>query len=261
MQRVLSLLFLLPFITMAQTQNFNWPEGKQMGLSLSWDDARDSQVTVGTAILDNFDIKATFYVLPSGVERQLSGWKKAVASGHEIANHSLNHPCSGNFLWARANALEGYSLQQMESELLKANSELNRLLGVKVNHFAYPCGQTFVNRGENTQSYVPVIARNFVSGRTWLDEAPNDPAFVDLAQVTGVEMDGKNFEEIKALIDTAKKDGLWLVLAGHEINIEGEQTTQTEALTKLLRYLKTDNSIWVAPVGSIAEYIQGTRAK
>src|SRR5665647_322561 len=78
---------------------FSWPKGKQVAVSLSFDDARLSQVDAGTALLDQYGIKATFYVGPSGVKQRLEGWKKAVANGHEIGNHSLNHPCTGCLLY------------------------------------------------------------------------------------------------------------------------------------------------------------------
>jgi peptidoglycan-N-acetylglucosamine deacetylase len=244
-----------------QSSTFNWPKGKAMGLSFTWDDGRESQVLVGTPLLDKYGIKATFYVIPSAVEKQLLAWKKAVKSGHEIANHSLSHPCSGNFLWSRSNALEDYSLQKMEENLLEANAKIQQLLGIKMTEFAYPCGQTFVGKGENTQSYVPLIAKNFNSGRTWLDEAPNDATYCDLSQITGVEMDGKNFEDIINLIASAKKSKSWLVLAGHDIGQSGTQTTKTGMLEKLFKYLKSNaDDIWVAPVGEISKYIKGQRA-
>jgi hypothetical protein len=41
----------------------------------------------------------------------------------------------------------------------------------------------------------------------------NDPGFCDLAQVSGIEMDGKNFDEILPLIEEARKRGQWLVFA------------------------------------------------
>ena len=94
-------------IAMAQEQKMiSWPEGNEIALSLTFDDGRESQVINGTPLFDEFGIKATFYVLPSAVERKLPEWKTAVKSGHEIGNHSRVHPCSGNFLWARKNALE-----------------------------------------------------------------------------------------------------------------------------------------------------------
>jgi peptidoglycan/xylan/chitin deacetylase (PgdA/CDA1 family) len=245
--------------TLHAQDSFNWPEGKEMALSLTWDDARPSQVQIGTDILNQYGTKATFYVLPGPVYDELSGWKKAVKTGHEIGNHTYNHPCSGNFLWARKNALEGYSLSKMEMELESSNEKLFQMLGVKIEQFAYPCGQTFIKRGTETQSYVPLIAENFQSGRTWQDEFPNDPGYVDLAQITGIEMDNKSFKDILAIVESAREDGMWLVLGGHEINKKGPQTTETKMLKKLLKYLKENQEIWVAPVGEIVQYVRENR--
>ena len=89
--------------------------------------------------------------------------------------------------------------------------------------FAYPCGQTFVGRGVGTQSYVPVAASIFVTSRGWLDEAPNDPSYVDFAQLTGIESDGKDFEPILAAIESARQTGSWVVLAGHDMGKDGAQ--------------------------------------
>ena len=261
--RTLLFVFFMGFhgISISQDKTpFTWPDGKSMAVSLTWDDARNSQVITGTPLLDKYGVKATFYVLPSKVEEELEGWQKAVKNEHEIANHSLIHPCSGNFLWARDYALEDYSLEQMAAELIEANKKLTELLGVIPTEFAYPCGQTFVGRGADTRSYVPVISEQFVSGRTWLDEEPNDPAFCDLAQLTGIEMDGKSFKQIKEHIEKAKNDGLWLVLGGHEIGSKNFQTTEVKMLKKLLPYLHDPtNGIWVAPVGEISAYIKTKR--
>jgi len=210
---------LLSGLIMAQApaESFKWPEGKQVAVSLTFDDARYSQVDAGTPLLDQYGVKATFYVVPPAVEERLEAWKKATANGHEIGNHSLHHPCTGNFPWARSKALEDYSLQKMRAELTEANNQIENLLGVVPEVFAYPCGQTFVGRGVDTRSYIPVIADMFQTGRGWMDEGPNDPAFCDFAQLTGMEMDGKNFDQILPLINQAKKSGQWLVLAGHEM--------------------------------------------
>jgi peptidoglycan/xylan/chitin deacetylase (PgdA/CDA1 family) len=231
-----------------------------MALSLSFDDARASQVDAGTALLDAYKVKATFYVQPPTVKNRLEGWKKAVASGHEIGNHSASHPCSGNFLWSRNNALEDYSLQQMKNQLEDANKQIEELLGVKPEVFAYPCGQTFVGRGKNTQSYIPVVAEIFLSGRGWLAESPNDPSYCDMAQITGIEMDGKDFEDILPVIQSAQKNGQWLVLAGHEMGGKGPQTTRLAMLKKLIEYAQDPtNEIWIAPVGVVVKYVNEHR--
>lgn len=241
---------------------FAWPEGKQVAVSLSFDDARPSQVDAGTALLDEYGVKATFYVVPATVEKRLAGWKQAAANGHEIGNHSLNHACTGNFPWSRQKALEDYTLKQMRRELAQANDRIEQLLGVTCRSFAYPCGQTFVGRGKNTQSYIPVVAGLFASGRGWLDEGPNDPTFCDMAQLTGMEMDGKDFDQILPLLQQARKTGKWLVLAGHEMGESGSQTTRLSMLRQLIAYAQDPtNGIWLAPVGTVAEYVQQQRAR
>ncbi len=239
---------------------FVWPEGKQIAISLSFDDARASQVDAGTALLDKYGVKGTFYVVPNSVKQRLEGWKKAVESGHEIGNHSFNHPCTGNFPWSRQKAIENYSLKQMRNELILANKGIKELLGVEAEVFAYPCGQTYIGRGSNTKSYVPVVSKLFLSGRGWLDEGPNAPQFCDLAQLTGMEMDGKDFNQILPLIENAKKNGAWLVLAGHEMGTSGNQTTRLSMLEKLIEYSQDPkNGIWMAPVGTVAKYIKNQK--
>lgn len=239
---------------------FVWPEGKQIAISLSFDDARASQVDAGTALLDKYGVKGTFYVVPNSVKQRLEGWKKAVESGHEIGNHSFNHPCTGNFPWSRQKAIENYSLKQMRNELILANKGIKELLGVEAEVFAYPCGQTYIGRGSNTKSYVPVVSKLFLSGRGWLDEGPNAPQFCDLAQLTGMEMDGKDFNQILPLIENAKKSGAWLVLAGHEMGTSGNQTTRLSMLEKLIEYSQDPkNGIWIAPVGTVAKYIKNQK--
>jgi peptidoglycan-N-acetylglucosamine deacetylase len=260
---VLLLALLLGEVIFAQevVTRFSWPEGKRAALSLSFDDARLSQVDVGTALLDRYGVKATFFVVPSSVERRLEGWKRAVAGGHEIGNHSLNHPCTGNFPWARQKALEDYSLDKMHYELVEANRRIQELLRVTSETFAYPCGQKFVGRGLDARSYVPLVAGLFLAGRGWLDETPNDPVFCDLAQLTGMEMDGKDFEQVLPLLDKAKQAGQWVLLAGHEIGPTGEQTTRMAMLEKLLPYARDSaNGWWIVPVGTVAKYIHQQRA-
>ena len=259
---MLVLFLLLKQLAIAQqdTLVYPWPQGKLAAVSLSFDDARESQVKLGTPLLDQYSIKATFYVVPSTMQRQLEGWKKAVASGHEIGNHSLTHPCMENFDWSRKNALENYSLNAMRKNLAECNKKIEELLGVKPEVFAYPCGQKFVGRGAKTKSYVPLVSKMFLTGRGWMDEAANNPRYCNFAQLTGVEMDGKNFDQILPLIEDAKKNGKWLLLAGHEMGEGGQQTTRLAMLKQLAEYVNNPaNGIWIAPVGTVAKYIQQTK--
>ncbi|CAN5281170.1 polysaccharide deacetylase family protein [soil metagenome] len=255
------LFFVMPPYLFAQSNiTFSWPQNARAAVSLSFDDGRQSQVEGGTVLLDSMNVKATFYVLPRAVKAKLEGWKKAVTSGHEIGNHSLYHPCSGNFAWSREHALENYTLDGMRNELSLANDSIRQYLGVTPTVFAYPCGQKFIGRGTNTKSYVPLIAEMFMTGRGFLEETPNDPAFTDFAQITGIDMDGKDFEEILPLLEKARESGQWVVLAGHEMAEGGAQTTRLSMLRKLIAYCQDpSNKLWIAPVGTVAGYIEKHR--
>ncbi len=241
-------------------QKFPWPEGKKMALSLTFDDARFSQIDTGIPLLDKYGVRATFYISPESMLKQSDQWKMAVLNGHEIGNHSVYHPCSGNFTWSRDKALEEYSLQKMRTELDSATRFINEILGVVPTSFAYPCGQTFIGRGAGVQSYVPLIASMFESGRGWLNEAPNDPEFCDLSQLNGTELDGKSFDQVLKLIETAKANGQWLILAGHEMNEEGYQTSQLKTIDAICSYATDPSSeIWIDNMHAVASYVEQKR--
>lgn len=260
----LVLIFILLTINIreAKAQQIQWPEGKMMALSLSFDDARESHPKVGLPLFEELDTRVTFYVVPNAMRKYQDEWKAMVAAGHELGNHTLVHPCSGNFPWARDKALENYNLSAMRAELLEASSQIEEMTGVKPVSFAYSCGQTFVGRGEQTKSYVPLVAELFATGRDWLNEAPNSPVFADLAQLQAISMDGKDFkEDIRPILRRAANTEDWVILAGHEIGEEGFQTTRIEMLKQLIAYAKDPQyGIWLAPVGEIASYVEKQRS-
>ena len=260
----LFLILLMGFLTAnaqygpdTEAAEFTWPEGKTAAISLTFDDARLSQVDKGIPLLDQYGVKATFYVSPDAMLERLDGWKKAVDNGHEIGNHSLNHPCTGNFSWSRDKALEKQTITSISHEIDEANRIIEANLGVVPQSFAYPCGQTFVGSGVNTKSYIPVVARTFQTGRGWLDEGANHPFYADQAQLTGMSSDNAEWPEIKALIDEAVEKGQWLVLAGHEMDDEGSQTTYLKTIKAICEYAQQpDSKIWIATVDKVADYIQ-----
>jgi peptidoglycan-N-acetylglucosamine deacetylase len=248
----------------AQTANagetFHWPHGYKAAVSLSFDDARLSQIDTGLALFKRLGVKVTFFVEPRGVQQRLGGWKQAVIDGHEIANHTLTHPCTGNYAFSRNNALENYDLQKIAQEIDGANDQTQKLLGVKPKSFAYPCGQKFVGRGLDVQSYVPLVADRFLVGRGYLSEASNDPTIVDLAQAMGTAFDDMDFSQMKKVVDEAVKQGRWVIFVGHEIGQRAFQTTDTEAIEHLCEYLRAPgNGIWLGTVAEIGEYVRQQR--
>jgi peptidoglycan/xylan/chitin deacetylase (PgdA/CDA1 family) len=242
------------------TAPFRWPQGKRAAISLTFDDARRSQVDTGLPLLDRYKVKATFYVSPDNVKERLDGWRRAVKNGHEIGNHTMTHPCTGNYAFSKANALEDLTLDRMAREIDEATRTIEKLLAVRPVSFAYPCCQTFVGRGKAVKSYVPLVAKRFLTARLGFNEAANDPGICDLVQLLAQGSDGAAFEELKALIDQAVSDGRWLILFGHEVGNDGDQTTPAKTLEALCRYA-TDpvNSLWIDTVGRIGKYVADNR--
>jgi peptidoglycan-N-acetylglucosamine deacetylase len=236
---------------------FRWPTGKRAAISLSFDDARTSQIDEGLALLKRMGVKVTFFVTPEGVEKRLEGWKQAVLDGHEIANHSMTHPCSGNYAFSSGNALETYTLESMAQQLDDATARIEKLLGVKPTTFAYPCGQKFVGRDRNVKSYVPLVAERFLVGRGYMDESSNNPALTDLAQAMGTAFDDMDLSQIKTIVDAAAAEGRWVIFAGHEIGNKAYQTTDLRALEQLCAYLKDPaNGIWPGTVAEVGAYVR-----
>ncbi len=239
---------------------FAWPEGKRVALSLTFDDARPSQADAGLPLLNRHNAKATFYVLPKNMEQRLEAWKKAAADGHEIGNHSTTHPCTVNYPFSAANALETYTSAKLARDIDGASAAIERLVGVRPVSYAYPCGQKFFGRGRQAGSYVPLIAREFLTGRGFRDEDSNDPAHCDLARVMGMQADGLSFEEMRKLVVEAAGRGGWLVFVGHEMGSGGEETTRLDALERLLDYAADPaNGVWLDTMKSVASYIAAQR--
>ena len=69
-------------------------------------------------------------------------------------------------------------------------------------------------------------------------------------------------EQVRPLLEQARQDGSWLVLAGHDIGEPGAQTTRVGLLEKLLPYLRDPaNGFWTAPMGTVANTIRRGRAR
>lgn len=236
-----------------------WPENKRAALSITFDDSRVSQWKKGIPLLDEYDIKSTFYVMPQVIEKHIAEWQAVLASGHEIGNHTVTHPCSGNFSFARDKALEEYSLEKMEKELENANDAIKVLLSVTPQTFAYPCGQTFVGRGENTKSYVPLVAKHFLAGRGFNGESANDPTFCDLSQLIGMSGDIQDFAFLERHLDKTLADGNWLILAAHDVGTE-RQSISESVLRSIGEYTRTRPELWTDTVANVASYIKSQRS-
>lgn len=244
----------------AQQPRFSWPDGKRAAVSLTFDDGRPSQIDTGLPLLEKLGIRVTFFVLPGNVEKRLEGWKRAAALGHEIANHSMTHPCTANYAFSRANALEDYDLERMARDIDAAQQAIRRLLGVTPVSFAYPCGQSFVGRGQQARSYVPLVAERFLLGRGYMGEAANDPLVFDPAQAMGTPFDDMAPAEALKLLEAAARDGRWIIFVGHDIGERKFQSVDAATIEAIAAWAKDPaHGIWLDTAGAVARWIQSRR--
>ena len=79
-------------------------------------------------LFDELGVKATFFVIGSSVEAHSSFWRKAAASGHEIASHSMTHP--------QAFHLQTYN--DKKNELRESKHRIEDSTGYPVKGFRAP---------------------------------------------------------------------------------------------------------------------------
>lgn len=231
-----------------------FPDGVSVAVSLSFDDARASQLEA-VRIFEDHGLRATFYVLPSGVAATPDRWCRVARSGHEIGNHSKTHPCSANFAFTAGNALEHKTTRDIADDVDGATAMIQDVVGVRPRTFAYPCGQSFTGRGRHRQSYVPVIAERFVAGRGYGSEVGNLPDRCDLAHLDAYTVDGLDAGELWSLVAAGMTRGEWVIMAGHDIGAGGPQTLAAPELDGFCRRLVRDDRVWVAPVVDVAERV------
>lgn len=228
-------------------------KGKTAALSFTFDDARQTQLTNAIPCLNHHDIKGTFYVLEKNVKQAVSAWQQVALQGHEIGNHTLSHPCSGNFTYSRNNPLEEFTWAQMEDEIIGANQLIQEMLGYVPQTFAYPCGQSFVGRGSGLQSYVPLIAKYFKAGRGTL-RSGNVKGICDFYLLHAVGIDGATLDSLKAFIDQARANNEWLIFYGHEIGDDGGRGISTQGLDEVCRYARQFDDLRIDTVAAVASF-------
>lgn len=119
-----------------------WPDGAKAAIVLTYDDALASQLANAIPALDAAKLKATFFL--SGVRQaDVPRWRAVAAHGHELANHTIFHPCAAATYPADPRyTTEAYTPASLLKEIAQQNTLLTALDGRDRHGFATPCGQT-----------------------------------------------------------------------------------------------------------------------
>jgi peptidoglycan-N-acetylglucosamine deacetylase len=136
-------LFVIPWILTAQS-DFTWPAGKKAAIILTYDDGMATQLDHAIPQLNAVGLKGTFFINYIAIPDHADRWRKAALAGHELANHTLFHPCSKVLggQWTQEWATENYTIDRLFKELVALNNTLYLIDGKKsYRTYAYPCTQ------------------------------------------------------------------------------------------------------------------------
>ena len=244
-----------------QKKCFEWPENHKAAVSLTFDDAIDSQAVNAAPLLKKYGFHGTFFLSGDGWAKpeNIGKWKAMYEDGNELGAHTINHPCPKET--GLAYNSEDYTLESMRAELknqLTAFSALGIYREPMV--FAYPCTVNWL--GNDKRSYTPVVEQLFSAARgggsNAFDDLLNDPLTVNLYEVQA-DNGRRGAEYSIKIVKDAERTGKWLVFAFHGIG-DGWLITDTKEFEGLLRYLSENReSVWTAPFGRVAEYIKANR--
>jgi peptidoglycan/xylan/chitin deacetylase (PgdA/CDA1 family) len=237
---------------------FAWPRAARAAVSLTYDDAVPSQRGTAAKQLAAQGLVGTFFLTGNSADlaQHRSRWQALREMGHELASHTMHHPCDRAHAWVpEGYAVQDYTLPRMQAEL-EQTLELLRSLGAPAPHtFAYPCGETHV--GIPPQSYVPLVKDLFLAARG-IEPCVADPTRCDLQWVPAHD-GARSTAELLALVDQAEAERGWLVLLFHGVGAD-HLPVSADAHAALLRHLaQRRDSIWTERFGAVAAHVRAER--
>jgi len=243
-----------------------WQDDYQCAISLTFDDGMQSQIEIAIPELDEHGLRGTFYLNPRNEGRiswqtRLERWLPMHRAGHEIGNHTVSHPCSLNIRadWLDGNNLRDYTLERIEIDIRRAQKRIQEVFPDQTStSFAYPCYESDVGHGAKRTSYVPVVARHFIAGRS-RGEYANDPVGCDLHRLSSWPVERQDAAAMIGLVETTRASGSWGIFTFHGIN-EGHLPVGSTDFIQLLSHLvRHREEVWVAPVAEIGSFISRKR--
>ncbi|CAD0007523.1 polysaccharide deacetylase family protein [Flavobacterium chungangense] len=252
------IVYLFSAAVSAQTQNTNW-NGKKCAVVLTYDDALNIHLDKVIPMLNSYQFKGTFYLIGSSpvVSQRIEAWRTAAKQGHELGNHTLNHPCDGNlpgreFVTAEAD-LSKYTVARAVNETRITNTLLKAIDGKNERTFAYPCGDLTIK----DTLYYNFLKNDFVAARGVAAGYLNKKE-VDLSNVNSFVQNGSTAEQMIVQVEEAEKRGSFIVFLFHGVGGEHSLNIDLEEHRKLLEYLKKrKKDIWIATMVDVAKYIRG----
>lgn len=237
---------------------WSWPGGVQAAVSLTYDDALDSQFNIAAPDLRQRGLRGTFFLLGENLHPDnFEEWTVVGAEGNELGSHTMTHPCAGDS--------PAFTPRKISEEIDAANALVRSISRREPASFAYPCGDRRIGPPGLPFDYSTLIATRFLSARIAEGLIAN-PRTVALLAVPGVtpqlsfqETDGSS---LIAKVREAEGQGGWIVFIFHAVGEDdGYKPVSREAHAQLLDYLAANRlTVWTAPFGEVGAFIAGVRA-
>jgi sialate O-acetylesterase len=222
-------------------------------ISLTYDDATGSHLEVAAPSLERRGFKGTFFVADRlGTLRKEPGpWRALCRVGHELAAHTLYHPCPQAARWNPPGIeMDQYDEARMEADL-KANIALLRDLGEARQElsFAYPCGCTWL--GPDKRSYISMIKKFFCAARS-CREGYEDPRQPDFYESRCINATGLSAVQLIGAAKQAVAGGFWAVYMFHGIGADDLRVERKDH-DEFLDFLSSrSDEVLVEPYGNAA---------
>jgi len=240
------------------TGKISWPDGKKAAIALTYDDALDTHLDVATPALDARGLKGTFFVTVGSFPftERMEEWRALAGDGHELANHTLFHPCEGGpgREWVMADRdLTTYTVGRFVDELALTNRVLEAMDGETVRTYAYTCGDTEAGGESIVEALAPLV----IAARTVQQETPLGENGLPDPYLIGTYAEGDpTGAQLIGYAERILDEGTVGTYLFHDI--EGEHLSVTaKAHGELLDWLAEHrDEVWVTTFREIMEYVR-----
>jgi peptidoglycan/xylan/chitin deacetylase (PgdA/CDA1 family) len=243
---------------------FHWPHGERAAVSLSYDDAVDSQLDNAIPALDRDGLHGSFYLTLASptVAKRLPEWRAAAARGHELGNHTLFHDCSARAAgheWVTPELdLDTVSAARMAAQVRLANTMLHAIDGRTERTFTVPCGD---RRAQGGVDYVDLVEGEFVAIKSGDAGVIADMATLDPMAVGATTPESFTGAQLIELVRAAAAKGTMINFTFHGIG--GDYiTTSKQAHEDLLAYLAAHRDVyWTDTFIHVMTYVRSQQAR
>ena len=123
----------------------NYPgKPQRAAIVLTYDDSAPSQLQYAVPALNEAGLKGTFFLTGANMPPEsMPRWRAVAEAGHELANHTIHHPCNAGTYEAPARyTTEAYDVDTMLNEIRTMNAFLTAIDGRPLHAYGAPCGHT-----------------------------------------------------------------------------------------------------------------------